>query len=145
MKNALVQRSFVPSLVAFAFVLVNSPNAFAAAPSNDNCSGAEVISPNGPFPYLTSIRDLTSATTNGDTEPLCASLSDLSRSLWYRFTPAASGPYIISSCPDAPTATTVDDTVMAIFTSANGCAGPMVQIADGCADDTCGASGLNAA
>src|SRR5437764_1978879 len=107
-------------LFLVSILCVLGGRAFGAAPSNDNCSGAEVIPPGGPFPYSTAIRDITDATINGDPAPLCSDLANLSRSLWYRFTPVLSGPYLVSTCPSAPTATTVDDTVMAIFTSAGG-------------------------
>src|SRR2546425_4894446 len=102
----------------------------AAPPPNDTCAGAEVIPANGPFPHLTVIRDILSATTNGDpTAPSCITYSptNLTRSVWYSFRPAASGRYLISSCSDAPTATTVEDTVMAIYGSTSGCAGPLVE------------------
>src|SRR5690349_2767543 len=111
------------SLVLAVIGCFSAGAAFGAAPSNDNCSGAEVIPAGGPFPYSTSIRDITDATITGDPTPLCSDPAMLSRSLWYRFTPVLSGPYLISSCPSAPTATTVDDTVMAIFTSPGGCLG----------------------
>jgi hypothetical protein len=120
----------------------------AAPPPNDVCAGAELIPANGPFPHLTVIRDISSATTNGDpAAPSCITYdpTNLTRSVWYLFTPAASGRYLISSCSDAPTATTVDDTVMAIYAAPNRCAGPMVQINGGCDDDTCGRSGFQAA
>jgi hypothetical protein len=118
-------------------LLTASNSVFAAAPVNDICSGAEVIPASGPFPYQTSTTDITLATTTGDPVALCGDSSQFSRSLWYKFAPAVSGPYLISTCPTAPTGTTVDDTVMAIFTSVNGCTGPFTQIAGGCADDSC--------
>src|SRR5436190_1425904 len=109
----------------------------SAPPPNDTCAGAEVIAGNGPFPHLTVIRDISSATTNGDpAAPSCITYdaTNLTRSVWYSFKPAASARYLISSCSDAPTATTVDDTVMAIYSTANGCAGPLLQSAGGCDD-----------
>lgn len=120
----------------------------SAPPPNDTCAGAEVIPANGPFPHRTIIRDISSATTNGDpVAPSCLlySPTNLTRSVWYSFRPATSSRYQISSCSDAPTATTVDDTVMAIYSSANGCAGPLVQITGGCDDDTCGRNNTQAA
>lgn len=113
------------------------------APANDTCAGAEVIPAAGPFPYLTTVTaDITDATSAGDPPlPLCQ--TSVSRSIWYRFTPTATATYIISSCADVPTGTTVDDTVMAIYTSSTGnCGGTYTQLpdaadSDGCDDDSC--------
>src|SRR5262249_33603210 len=65
----------------------------------------------------------------------------LLRSVWYSFTPALSSKYSISTCTAAPTATTVPDTVMAVYTSAGGCGGTMVEVAGGCSDDAGGVCG----
>jgi len=114
------------------------------APANDLCSGAEVIPGAGPFPYSTAITgDISDATTTGDpAAPSCQ--TSVSRSIWYSFTPATTADYIISTCADAPTNTTVDDTVMGIYTSTGSCAGPFTEIptggaSTGCNDDGCGA------
>ena len=115
-----------------------NPRAPQVPPTNDLCAGAEVVPPAGPFPYLTSTTaDITDATTTGDPNvPTCAFLGGpVSRSIWYSFTPSVSGSHTFSVCADAPTATTVNDTVLAVYTSAGGCAGPFTQIA--CDDDTC--------
>ena len=109
-------------------------------PPNDLCPGAEVIPPAGPFPYLTAITaDITDATIAGDPAPMAGcpvGTPSPSRGIWYRFTPAASGSYTISSCSDAPTASTVDDTILDIYTSSDGtCGGVMSPI--GCDDDGC--------
>ncbi|MFL6212739.1 MAG: C25 family cysteine peptidase [Blastocatellia bacterium] len=118
------------------------PRAPQAAPPNDLCSGAEVIPAAGPFPYNTTItNDITDATTAGD-PPTPSCQSSVSRSIWYTFTPSASGNYTIATCTDAGTGTTVEDTVMAIYTSSNGCVGPFTEIpssagSDGCSDDDC--------
>jgi len=112
------------------------------APANDLCSGAEVIPASGPFPYLTAVtNDITDATVTGD-PPLPTCQTSVSRSIWYTITPAATATYTISSCPEAPTQTTVVDTVMAIYTSTGGCAGPFTQVPSsgnftGCDDDSC--------
>ncbi|HET9533074.1 MAG TPA: BACON domain-containing protein, partial [Blastocatellia bacterium] len=66
-----------------------------------------------------------------------------SRSIWYRFTPATTATYTISTCSFDGTATTVDDTVMAIYTSSTGACGgaftelPSTATTDGCGDDEC--------
>src|SRR5215813_6734485 len=113
------------------------------APANDLCAGAEIIPGAGPFPYLTSVTtDITDATITGD-PPLPSCQNSVSRSIWYTFIPATTSDYTISSCADAPTATTVDDTVMAIYTSSTGdCAGTFTELptagtTDGCDDDSC--------
>src|SRR5882672_11390494 len=105
-----------------------------AAPTNDVCTGAFIIPRAGPFPYLSPIVNISSATTPGDPLPPGDYYpSRVIRGVWYKFTPAVSASYTLATCsgPDA-TATTAD-TVMAIYTSAAGCNGPFV--ADGDADD----------
>ncbi|MEK6304145.1 MAG: HYR domain-containing protein, partial [Acidobacteriota bacterium] len=125
-----------------AIELKETPRAPAVAPSNDLCAGAEVIPAAGPFPYLTAVTaDITDATVTGD-PPLPSCQTSVSRSIWYTFTPSATSSYTISSCADAPTGSTVDDTVIAVYTSTGGCAGtfteiPTAGLSDGCDDDTC--------
>ena len=108
-------------------------------PTNDLCAGAEVIPPAGPFPYLTAVTaDITDATTTGDPSvPTCQ--TSVSRSIWYTFTPTVTGNYTISSCADAPTGTTVDDTVFVVYTATGNCTG-FVPIScsdnDGCTTET---------
>jgi hypothetical protein len=106
----------------------------SAAPTNDLCAGAQIIPASGPFPYLTPVTaDISGATTTND-PPASSCQPNVSRSIWYKFTPAASGQYVLSTSAD--TATTVNDTVLAIYTSSGGCTGPFNQIA--CDDDTDG-------
>lgn len=106
------------------------------APPNDQCAGAAILPAAGPFPYLTPlIADLSSATTLGDPPPPTCQ-PDVSRSVWYAFTPAVSGAYSFSLCADAPTGTTLDDTVLALYSSTGSCAG-LAEMPGGCADDTC--------
>jgi hypothetical protein len=109
----------------------------AAAPVNDACAGAESIPGAGPFPYRTSVVDLTGATASGDPIPTCQ--TDVSHGVWFSFTPASDDLYTFSLCDDASTATTVEDTVLALFTGS--CAAP-AEAANGCSDDACGATGL---
>src|SRR5262245_17661174 len=117
------------SLVYCALWLARS--ALASAPPNDNCTGAVVIPTDGPFPYYTSTVDVINATaTNDPPAPSCRAVS-VGRSVWYQFTPPTTRLYTISVSGD--TATTVLDTVMAIYTSAEGCNGPFAEFA--CNDD----------
>ena len=123
------------ALAAVVIAIQAESTALAQAPPvNDDCAGALIIPAAGPFPYLTPITlDITGASTEGDPDlPSCG--ADLSRSVWYRFSPGASAAYAFSVCDDS--STTVLDTVMAIYQSANGCVGPFTEIA--CNDDICG-------
>ncbi|MGH6689153.1 MAG: PPC domain-containing protein, partial [Gammaproteobacteria bacterium] len=105
-------------------------------PANDECSGAEVVPGAGPFPYLTSTTDITDAASIGDPPaPTCA--GSVYRSVWYSFTPAVTGSYTISSCAEAPTATTVDDTVIDVYTAAGGACSGLAEMSGGCADRGC--------
>lgn len=106
------------------------------APANDRCEGAEVIPGDGPFPYLTAVTsDIGGATSVGD-PPLPSCQPNVSRSIWYAFAPASAGRYGITTCADAPTGTTVDDTVLAVYADAGGCSG-LVELPGGCDDDSC--------
>ena len=112
------------------------------APSNDQCAGAEVIPGAGPFPVLTAVTaDITDATVTGDPPvPSCQTCisGQVSRSIWYRFTPSVTATYDFSSCASDGTASTVDDTVMAIYTSSTGaCGGVFTQVPLACDDDGC--------
>ena len=114
------------------------PVAPQVAPSNDLCAGAEVIPAAGPFPYLTAVTsDITDATTTGD-PPLPSCQTNVSRSIWYRFTPSATATYDFSTCASDGTASTVDDTVIAIYTSStSACGGIYTQVPAACDDDSC--------
>ena len=83
----------------------------------------------GPFPYLSAVTpDISDATVTGEPAPTCA--GSFSRSIWYVFTPSASGTATLRT--DAPGAT-VSDPVMAVYTSGGGAGGPFTQVA--CDDD----------
>ena len=102
------------------------------APVNDKCSGSEVIPGAGPFPYFTTSTDIMKADTTSDPGvPSCQSL--LSRSVWYKFVPNLAATYTFSTCLE--TATTVEDTVLAVYLSTNGCTGPFTEMA--CNDEAC--------
>ena len=105
-----------------------------AAPTNDICAGATIIPRAGPFPYLSPLVNILSATTSGD--PLAPGdyyPTRVIRGVWYKFTPAVSASYTLATCSGPGATATTADTVMAIYTSAAGCNGPFV--ADGDADD----------
>ncbi len=151
MDEAAVHQAAKMSALARREAAVNSnpPHVPDVAPANDTCAGAEVIPGAGPFPLLTAVTaDITDATVTGN-PPTPSCQASISRSIWYTFTPTVSNIYKISSCANAPTGTTVDDTVMAIYTSTGGCAGPFTQIptggyTNGCDDDSCGTEDLQA-
>jgi hypothetical protein len=102
-------------------------------PPNDTCATADVIPSSGPFPHLTVLRDNILATGVGD-PPVPSCLSDGSRSVWYKFRPDRTSLYVFSTCAN-DTRTTVDDTVMAIYSSPDNSCGPFTEVA--CEDDSC--------
>ncbi|MDB6035180.1 MAG: C-terminal target protein [Verrucomicrobiales bacterium] len=108
-----------------------------ATPANDLCSGAQTIPSLGPFPYLTPETDITFATTIND-PPMsdCQFTNYYSRSVWYKFVPSNTVAYTFSTCSD--TGTTVQDTILAVYKSANGCTGPLTAVA--CNDGACSAN-----
>ena len=123
--------------VASSILCLLSHGSFAASapPLNDACSAAEVIPGGAPFPRFSSITpDVSAATIVGDAPaPTDCYPGTISRSIWYQFTPTASGFYVLSV---DDTETTVPDTLMGLYTSAGGCAGPFVKYA--CNDDAFG-------
>jgi hypothetical protein len=113
------------SLLAGLFA---APDSRAAAPANDLCATPVVIPGTGPFPYLAPALNISSATLAGDPPVPSFYVGKLSRSVWYRFTPAANALYTLSTCAEI-TGTTIGDTVMGLYTSPGGCAGPFTQVA----------------
>src|SRR5713101_3719407 len=149
-RTALAQASLSPpasakawGLLALICWLAPCPGGWAIPPTNDLCSGALVVPTAGPFPYLTPPVDILDATVTDD-PPAASCQPFVGRSVWFVFTPSGTTNYTISSCADAPTGTTVPDTVMAIYTSASGgCGGPFTELprsgsSNGCEDDSCG-------
>lgn len=125
------------SNAAVLVLLLGHASCGTAAPANDTCSGAIVIPRVGPFPYLTAVTDITTATTAGD-PPLEGDFypTQVARSIWFSFTPAVSAAYTISTCAGPGLTATTADTVMVLYTSAAGCNGPFVQQGD-IADQEC--------
>jgi hypothetical protein len=119
-------------------------DSLAVAPSNDACENAMVIPGGGPFPYLTLPVDIADATTVGDPATnSCRFFSpSSSRSTWYQFSPEKNGRFELSVCKDDAPESTVYDTIMAVYLSPGGCAGPFTEISQGCNDDACGVDGL---
>ncbi|MBX7222139.1 MAG: pre-peptidase C-terminal domain-containing protein [Blastocatellia bacterium] len=105
-------------------------------PGNDMCAGAVNIPATGPFPFLTSIVDITEATATNDQLPTCTfgGAANATFGVWYTFTPNTTTNYTIETC-SATTGTTVNFTVLGLYTSAGACAGPFTQIA--CNDGGC--------
>lgn len=134
-------KALVALLVAAVVVVAYGVPAYAQPP-NDMCTGAEVIPGAGPFPVLSTVTaDITLATATGDPAlPSCQTNAGLS--IWYSFTPTTTALYTVQTCADAPTGSTVDDTVISVYTSTGGCGGVLTEVPttglfDGCDDDTC--------
>lgn len=114
-------------LTLFLFLLFSF--SLIAQPTNDDCSAADVV---GTLPWTSSAIDVTSATTTGDPSNTCQ--ANRARSIWFTFTPAATGNYYISSCQSDASLSTLPDIVLGIYTAAD-CNGPFTQVA--CDDDAC--------
>jgi hypothetical protein len=104
-------------------------------PTNDTCAAAEVITG---VPFMSTVADNTLAQSSPAVSPSCVGPGDVpSRGLWYRFQPATTATYIFSTKADE-TQTTVDDTIMAIYTSASPCTAPFTELSAGCNDNGVG-------
>jgi hypothetical protein len=111
----------------------------AATPAtNDACADAMIIPPSGPFPYWTPVIDIANTTTNGDLMPPGDCATNVSRGIWFKFTPAATALYTLSLGPDTLTdfGDRDNDSVLALYTTTGGCDGPFTQYA--CEDDAKG-------
>ncbi len=129
-----LRRFAVSSLLVVAVILALPLRSEAVAPANDLCSGAQSLNGAGPFPLSSTVVNLTEATVTGETNLTnTLRIAPVSRGIWYKFRPVTNAYYTVSTCTPA---TSVDDTVMAIFTSANSCSGPFTQVGYG--DDVCG-------
>lgn len=120
-----------------AILLTILSTTWAAAPTNDVCTGAEFIPAVDLTPHLTAITDIREAGIAGDPpRPPDSCVTFVSGSVWYVFTPSATATYSICSCADEAPGTTVPDTTMAIYTSSGGCGGSFSEIT--CNEDSCG-------
>jgi hypothetical protein len=126
-----------------AYASEPSRNAPLAPPANDTCAGAIIIPAAGPFPVNTTPVDVTDATVGGDPpSPSCFVPGTLNRSIWYRFTPSTTATYTLTTCASDGASSSLDDPIMAVYTSTGGCAGPFTEIptsgpSNGCNDDGC--------
>jgi hypothetical protein len=103
-------------LAACLFFLSKLLASAALPPSNDQCSGAEEIPGGGPFPFLTLQRVIDGAGTVGDPPlPPPHFATNITRSVWYKFTPTVSGLYTFSTALD--TDTNFRDTTMVMYTT----------------------------
>lgn len=103
-----------------------------AQPANDLCANAQVLPPAGPFPVLSTTVSLTGVALASESTFSCLTTpTNTNSSVWYSFTPAASGTYVISNCAGVA-GNTLSDTVLAVYTGT--CAGP---VALACNDDAC--------
>ena len=144
------RRILAPSLrlsgfFAMLFLCLGS-TVLHAAPANDLCTNAMNIPAAGPFPYLTPVVDITTATTNGDPvlDPFTYPIGTATRSVWFKFIPQTAGTYGITTCSDEGTLTTVPDTVMGVYTSPSPCVGPYT-LQGVLGDENCGPLGHQAA
>jgi hypothetical protein len=112
-----------------------------AVPANDMCGGAIVLPGAGPFPLLTAPVDVSNAGfENSDPIPNCIDFLD-DHSIWYSFTPAVTSTYRISTCASDAPLSTVNDTVLTIYTTP-ACGANYTEIA--CDDDSCGTEDFQA-
>jgi hypothetical protein len=130
---ALFQRSKFLALTTLTLLSAQAKAQLSSPATNDTCASAFVVPGNitSAAPYLTPVVEVSNATTTGDPvlPPECA--IGVSRSVWYKFTPTTAALYTFSLGAD--TATTVLDTVMAIYTSSSSACGPFTLFA--CNDD----------
>ncbi|HEX4826049.1 MAG TPA: DUF11 domain-containing protein [Candidatus Polarisedimenticolaceae bacterium] len=111
--------------------LLVSPAA-AAPPVNDTCAGALPIA-DGPYPLLTPPVDAIDATPQGVDDaglfPASCNADGTDYTVWYTFTPSVSTLYTFTTCPGLAAGETVDDTVLAIFSSSDGtCGGTLTAL-----------------
>jgi hypothetical protein len=117
------------AFVAVFATIALPPSLHAAPPASDTCGGA-ILVPS--VPYLSPVIDVLDATTNGDPVPLPPYVG-LTRSIWFKFVPAASALYTLSVGEDTATNfgdPTTSDTVMGLYRTASGCGGPWTLVAE---------------
>lgn len=131
--SAALQTGVTYSLVVYSFGEV-SPGSNtlqvrvlppAEPATNDECSTATVIPGAGPFPYASAPVGVSAASMSPtDPDPSCT-VEETLPNIWYTFTPAVSGNYLISAC-GGETLTSTGNAI-SFFTSTGGCAGPFTE------------------
>lgn len=103
--------------------------AWAQAPANDSCAGAEVLTLGaGPVTSSTATRfDLAAAAVE---TPFACSTSSVKNSVWYTFTPSATGVYRMDTCGPV----TNFDTVIQAYSGTCGALTPEGTSSTGCND-----------
>jgi len=97
--------------------------------ANDDCSNAIVIPATTTNSYVSAVVDITNATRVN--EPVMATCTDnISRTIWWKFTPAQTGDYTLSTCAADVPGCNIPDTYLAVF---SGACGGLTQV--GCNDD----------
>jgi hypothetical protein len=100
-------------------------------PPNDLCVNAIPVTVGNPAACGTTLCGAT-PTPAGTLVPAPCGGSLNSPDVWYRFTPACSGPVTMTTCFTCPPSGTFD-TVLSVYTG--NCGGPLNQVAGGCNDD----------
>ena len=112
-----------------AGALANAITTISVPEAADNCSAALAIPGAGPFPYTVLVNDEAATASVTDPTPSCGNFASgftaFGHSLWFSFTPAASGAYEFSTCGCSV------NTVLTLFTGS--ACGPYTEIA--CNDD----------
>ena len=107
-----------------------------APPPNDDCTGAITI-PSTAFPVLTSPVNVTEATpagsVNGEGDENILLCTTIESTIWYKFTPTASGQYVFSTCASRAPGNSLNDTVIGVFDSTAGACPQTTEMA--CNDD----------
>jgi photosystem II stability/assembly factor-like uncharacterized protein len=98
----------------------------------DDCATARVVPPAGPFPFVVLTENLTTGEAGSDPMPPCTDtnsdpLAGRWGSIWFSFTPAASGRYFLTTCGSR------SDTILSVWTGPS--CGPFQLVAGGCNDD----------
>ncbi|MFZ4575250.1 MAG: choice-of-anchor X domain-containing protein [Phycisphaerales bacterium] len=109
------------------------------ASPNDLCSSPEVI-PVGSLPYTSGPSFIFSNVRAPETGMSCSSggATNVNSTVWYSITPTQSGNYRFATSIALATGNNVSDTVLAVYSSADGTCGSLTEI--GCDDD--GGDGL---
>lgn len=131
-----------PAVILIALGMFLACLSASAAPANDACAGRVMIPDDGPFPFHTNVNTF-GATTLGDPSELPSCQASVAGSVWFEFRPEVTAFYTVSTCSEE---TTLEDTVMAIYTSDSGCVPTGFHelemsadgLVNGCNDDACG-------